>query len=499
MVHQITTKIISGAVAYITTDDGKNEYNELFPNNDDQNVYLKAKKYLDFYIGLSRAGKYNDLSSKLGHSADYNVQRVKSNYRTYVSTAAVHLHKQAQTPPPPTTPVPSRESQPIGSTAALVAPTQSLPNETSIIEVGNVDETCNGLRAENAQLKEKLRAAQLELKERDEEHDTAKARWQQAYKKLKSKAEKEISVRNAKIRTLHTELSSAQEKHNDIMLNLSSSLSRVISMEKINSKIVTKLRGWKNRTDETTEDLQAQIDEFRSEFLSKLEDCEGVVEKNQDENVERFVNLESDLKDNRDELHYLENEVTNQGNAIEKVQEQATTTSNDVHDLQIARAANGPEGGEEDLGDSQTSKNHLTSNEFVAGVWTTHLTVANERTKTTSRRGRTVILSEKAQDLVLVNDKDARSASKVSSNADRIKGRNLGEQVSQCDFENIASINTCFPSHKLSRRGRTVKLSEKAQDEEQAAEKANYDSSDDDQSVDLLSESEDDEEGIGFT
>jgi len=58
-----------------------------------------------------------------------------------------------------------------------------------------------------------------------------------------------------------------------------------------------------------------------------------------------------------------------------------------------------------------------------------------------------VRLSKKAQALV-VNDKDARSASKVSSNADRIKGRNLGEQVSQCDFENIASINKCFPCHK---------------------------------------------------
>jgi len=76
----------------------------------------------------------------------------------------------------------------------------------------------------------------------------------------------------------------------------------------------------------------------------------------------------------------------------------------------------------------------------------TQLPVANERSKTTSRCGRTVRLSKKAQ--ALVNDKDARSASKVSSNADRIKGRNLGEQVSQCDFENIASINKCFPCHK---------------------------------------------------
>jgi len=271
-----------------------------------------------------------------------------------------------------------------------------------------------------------------------------------------------------------------QEKFNEVVGNLSSSLRQITSMEKITSKIVTKLRDWKNRTDETVEDLQTQIDDL----VNKLEECEGVVEANQDDNIERFEHFETDLKENRDEQHDLKNEQTNLGNELEKMHNQFTTTSNDLHDLQNAFAANAvesnaiAEGGEEDLGDSQTS-NHLTSNKFVAGLFTTHLTVANERTKTTSRRGRTVKLSEKAHDLVLVNDKDARSASKVSSNAERIKGRNLGEQVSQCDFENVVSINTCFPCHKGKGRQDSADLLYESEED-------NCDSSDDDQSADLL-------------
>jgi|SaaInl74LU_5_DNA_1037368.scaffolds.fasta_scaffold02994_4 chromosome segregation ATPase len=183
-----------------------------------------------------------------------------------------------------------------------------------------------------------------------------------------------------------------QQKYNEDVGNLTSSLRQITSKEKMSTK-------WKNRAVEKIEDSQEQI----YELASKLEECEGVFEAFKDHVVERFVNNETDLKENRDEQHDLENEQTNLRNELEKVQDQATTTSNDVHDLQIAHAANAvksnviTECGEEDLGDSQTS-NHLTSNKFVAGIWTTPLTVANERTKTTSRRGRTVKLSEKAQD-----------------------------------------------------------------------------------------------------
>lgn len=66
----------------------------------------------------------------------------------------------------------------------------------------------------------------------------------------------------------------------------------------------------------------------------------------------------------------------------------------------------------------------------------------NGPAKKTSRSGRLLRPSAKAQ--TLFDDKEARTASKAPSKADRFKRTNLVRQTAQCDFESTESINLHF-------------------------------------------------------
>lgn len=91
-------------MAYLQTDKGKDHYNNLFPNHNDQCVHLKASKFLGVYLSSRKGGKWAELCEKLGISEHYKLNKIKKNVGNNVKTAQKHLSQHAdivaQTLPP---------------------------------------------------------------------------------------------------------------------------------------------------------------------------------------------------------------------------------------------------------------------------------------------------------------------------------------------------------------------------------------------------------------
>ncbi len=78
---------------YLKTDKGKADYNNFFPNHNDQCVHLKASKFLGVYISSRKGGKWAELCEKLGITGHYVLN--KKNCGSNVNTAQKHLSQHA--------------------------------------------------------------------------------------------------------------------------------------------------------------------------------------------------------------------------------------------------------------------------------------------------------------------------------------------------------------------------------------------------------------------
>lgn len=90
-------------VAYLKTNKGKDDYNNFFPDHNDQCVHLKASKFLGAYDSLRKGGKWAELCRKLGISQQYELKKknVGNNVKTAIKNLSEHadLNGVAQTPP----------------------------------------------------------------------------------------------------------------------------------------------------------------------------------------------------------------------------------------------------------------------------------------------------------------------------------------------------------------------------------------------------------------
>lgn len=105
MATQTFSKLVGDkTVAYLKTDKGKDDYNNLFPDHNDQCVHLKASKFLGAYLSSRKGGKWAELCEKLGISEHYKLNKIKNNCGSNVKTAQKHLSQHAdivaQTLPP---------------------------------------------------------------------------------------------------------------------------------------------------------------------------------------------------------------------------------------------------------------------------------------------------------------------------------------------------------------------------------------------------------------
>jgi len=94
MATQAFSKLVGDkTVAYLETEQGKDDYNNLFPDHNDQCVHLKASKYLGAYQSSRRGGKWAELCTKLGISQEYELK--KKNCGNNVGTAMKQLKQHA--------------------------------------------------------------------------------------------------------------------------------------------------------------------------------------------------------------------------------------------------------------------------------------------------------------------------------------------------------------------------------------------------------------------